>query len=147
VADADGINHRRAVGGFLLSPLVAPVAFWLVTTVDVLVEEPVKWVSDFAFALPFVIATGAPWAYASTVVFAVPTYIVCVRLDRLRRRHMMAAGVLAGALTLPLALGPAVWTVAVGAIMGSSSATVFWLLLESGRSGKVRSRASGRPLE
>jgi hypothetical protein len=134
------MTHRRAAVAFLLSPLTAPVVFWLVTTADVLVVNPVRWASDFALALPFVVLTGAPWAYGATAVFCVPTYIVCIRRRDLQRRHMMVAGVLAGAITMPLALGPTLWTIAVGSLMGGVSAAIFWMSSTGKWSGLPRPR-------
>jgi hypothetical protein len=125
-------KHKRAALGFIVAPLMAPVAFWLVATAPSVVQDPAEWFIEFSFALPFAVYTGAPWAYGATIIVCLPTYLVLSRWSEVRLWPMMIAGILSGAATLPLALGLDPWTVVVGATTGAAGAGVFWLCF-SGR--------------
>ncbi|KPJ87768.1 MAG: hypothetical protein AMS18_14205 [Gemmatimonas sp. SG8_17] len=124
-------NHKRAALGFVVAPLAAPVAFWLVVTSPTAIRAPVDWFMEFLLAVPFAVYTGAPWAYGATVVVCVPTYLVLSRWSEVRLWPMMLAGIFSGAVTLPFALGLGLWTVVVGMTTGASGAGVFWLCFSS----------------
>jgi hypothetical protein len=113
--------------------MLAPAIFWLLVTIPTLLVNPAEWVLDFTLALPFAVVVGAPWAYAATMVIAVPVYVLGMRRSCLCRWHMLAAGSVAGGIALPAALGVEAWTVMLGVITGALSAGVFWFLLAGRR--------------
>ena len=130
-------RERRAL---LLSPLVAPVGYWLglvgATALRAVTEPNEYHYLPPIRALGFSLASGSPIAYLSMVVAGLPAYLMLRRAGRVSRLWLWAVGACIGG-AVALVLRPSLrgelfsipfplWS---GVILGLATAEVFLRLL------------------
>jgi hypothetical protein len=87
---------RHPIRGFLIGPLVAPIAYWIGAIAH-------AWLRDFRVGwfqalteLAVIAAFGLPIAYAAALVWGAPIAYALHRLGWLRATTLIAAGALGG---------------------------------------------------
>jgi hypothetical protein len=90
-------DHRRAIAGFILAPLVVAVVIACIVFVLAAVSEPGGLGrASFASATALGIAAGVGWAFA--LIFGVPAYLLLKRLRVVSPWPTIAVAALIGAL-------------------------------------------------
>lgn len=130
--------ERRTVRAFVLAPLVAPVGYWVAAGVTALFDDA-RRIAFFRSALPslgFVLAFGAPVAYAAAFAVVLPSYLTLGRRNWRPTWLLVVLGAIAGGLTAIL-LRPSLrgeivsvpLTPTEGAALGVAAAGAFaWLV-------------------
>ena len=89
---------RRPVRGFLIGPVVAPIAYWLAMTADA-VAHGVSFSLSHALREGLVIgAFGLPIAYGVALVWGAPAVYLLRRFGALRASTVAVTGGLGGAM-------------------------------------------------
>ncbi|GEM_PF-2538409 len=124
---------RHPVRGFLIGPIVAPIAYWIGVMAY-------AWFSDFRMdgfrvwrELMVIVGFGLPIAYAAAFVWGAPVLYALHRLGWLRASTAIVAGALGGTLVaVLLALGQQDSVIrirmplAAGAVIGALAAAACW---------------------
>ncbi len=67
------MNHRRVALAFLVSPIAAPLAVFLLLVLDARHHGPVE---NVLIALPFYFVYALPVAYVSEILFGAPAWLI-----------------------------------------------------------------------
>ena len=122
--------HSRVLVAFLVAPLTAPAILVLLTILDRGDKPAGLWVAVLG-----VLYAGTLFSYLTAIVAGIPIYFLfkALRLRSVAWFAAVGAGVGAALIHLLLAYPAQNWypapvTYAIGALCGSASAAMFWLL-------------------
>lgn len=133
---------KSYVRGLLIAPLAAPILYWT-TALAFALADPGRRHSALQApfsGLGYILAFGAPIAYAATLVAAMPAVWMVRRAGRRALIALLALGASVGLVTT-VALGPYfkgdLLSIPLppleGAVLGATSAGVFWWLATARR--------------
>lgn len=125
------MEFRHPVRGFLIGPVVAPIAYSIAMAADAIAHNVPFRPSDAVRELLVILMFGAPVAYGAALALGAPVVFVLHRLGALRFSTMVVAGSLSGVIValwlaasqegslfrvrMPLPLGAALGALAGGA--------------------------------
>jgi len=117
----------RVILGFAVAPLVAPLAFNLMSAVESLVRgaTPSLGIVGAVFLLGYM----APWAYLATLLIGVPAYLLLRRYGTLAPWEMLLLGAATAAVFVPADTGSLGRALLLFLPAGAASGFVLWLFV------------------
>jgi hypothetical protein len=133
------VSETRASGALralVIAPLAAPVLYWAGAVLTSVADSSRPFsLRTAASALAVVVAVGAPISYAAAGVAAIPAVWMLRRWGNRALSAVLLVGAIAGALTALIVqpylrgeLFSVILTSWHGAVLGSTSACLFWWL-------------------